>query len=61
MPPTGNQTRSSTEISLGARAHTATIDSAITTPIKRYALGPPGHPTGDRSPLPALNRNEVKV
>jgi len=60
MSPGANP-RPWTEISLGARAHTATIDSAITAPVKRSALGPAGRPPGDSSPLPALNRNEVEV
>jgi hypothetical protein len=43
-----------TEIRPGARAHTAS--SAGPAPVKRFALGPPGRPTGDRAPPPALNR-----
>jgi hypothetical protein len=57
----GANPRSWTEISLGARAHTTTIDSAIAAPVKRSALGPPGRPAGDRSPRPALNRKDVEV
>jgi hypothetical protein len=61
LAQTGANPRSRTEISLGARAHTTPTDSAITAPVKRYALGPADRPTGDRPPLPALNRNEVEV
>ena len=57
----GANPRSWTEISLGARAHTATIDSAVPALVKRYALGPAGRPTGDNPPHLALKRNEVEV
>jgi hypothetical protein len=46
---------------MGTRAHPATIHSAITTPAKRSALDPPGRPTGDSTPLPALNHNDLEV
>ena len=44
-----------TEIRPGARAQ-APSASAATAPVKRYALGPPGRPRGDRAPPPALNQ-----
>ena len=53
MSPTHN-TGSPTEISPGARAHTT--HSASTAPVKRYALGPPGRPAGDRAPPLALSQ-----
>ena len=61
MSPAGKANpRSWTEISLGARAHTPT-NSASTAPVKRYALGSPGSPAGDRPPRLALTSNEVEV
>jgi len=53
MSPT-LKTGSRTEISPGARAHTT--HSASTAPVKRYALGPPGRPAGDRAPPLALSQ-----
>ncbi len=43
---------------MGARAHTPPTSSASTAPVKRFALGPPGCPTGDRAPPLALDHNE---
>jgi hypothetical protein len=43
---------------MGARAHTPP-PSASTAPVKRFALGPPGRPRGDRAPPLALNHNQV--
>ena len=37
----GANPRPWTEISMGARAHTTSPNSASTAPVKRYALGPP--------------------
>ena len=45
------------QISMGARAHTPPT-STSTAPVKRFALGPPGRPTGDRAPPLALDHNE---
>jgi hypothetical protein len=53
MSPTRSHPGPRTEIRPGARAH-ATPTSAATAPIKRFALGPPGRPRGDRAPPPAL-------
>jgi hypothetical protein len=50
--------RSWTEISLGARAHT-TNSAATGAAVKRFALGPPAAPRGDRTPPPAQNHNDV--
>jgi hypothetical protein len=56
MSPTrSHPTGPRTEIRPGARAH-APSDSASTAPVKRFALGPPGRPRGDRAPPPALNK-----
>jgi len=55
MSPTRSHPGPRTEIRLGARAH-APSDSAATAPVKRFALGPPGRPRGDRAPPPALNQ-----
>ncbi len=57
----GANPRSRTEISLGARAHTATIDRAIAahqSSAARSALRAARR--GDRSPLSALNRKDVE-
>jgi len=55
MSPTRSHPGPWTEIRPGARAH-APSDSASTAPVKRFALGPPGRPRGDRAPPPALNQ-----
>ena len=43
---------------MGTRAHT-NADSASTAPVKRYALGPPDRPAGNKHPLPALDHNQL--
>jgi transposase len=53
MSPTRSRPGPWTEIRPGARAH-APSDSAATAPVKRFALGPPGRPSGDRAPPPTL-------
>ena len=55
MSPTRCHAGPWTEIRPGARAH-AQSASAATAPVKRSALGPPGRPSGDRAPPPALNQ-----
>jgi hypothetical protein len=54
----GANPRSCTEISMGTRAHTTPIAPGP-APVKRSALGPAGHPPGDRTPKLALTHNEV--
>ena len=54
MSPTRSHPGPRTEIRLGARAHTPVPASAATAPVKRFALGPPGRPRGDRAPPPTL-------
>ena len=44
-----------TETRPGARAQTSS-DNPVAAPVKRFALGPAGRPSGDRAPPPALNR-----
>jgi hypothetical protein len=61
MSPAGSQPQVVDRDKPGARAHTATIDSAVPALVKRYALGPAGRPTGDNPPHLALKRNEVEV
>jgi len=56
MSPTRSHPGPRTEIRLGARAHTPVPASAATAPVKRFALGPPGRPRGDRAPPPALDQ-----
>src|SRR5436309_4920516 len=56
MSPTRSQPGPWTEIRPGARAHAPLSDSAATAPVKRFALGPPGRPRGDRAPPPALSQ-----
>jgi hypothetical protein len=58
MSPTRSHVGPRTEIRLGARAH-APSDSAVTAPVKRFALGPAGRPTGDRAPPPTLNQQST--
>lgn len=53
MSPTRSQPGPSAKVSLGVREHEP--HSAGAAPVKRYALGPPGRPTGDRAPPPAAN------
>ena len=53
--PTRSHPGPRTEIRPGARAH-APSASAATAPVKRYALGPPGRPRGDRAPPPTRKR-----
>ena len=55
MSPARSHPGSWTEIRLGARAHPPS-DSAATAPVKRFALGPPGRPRGDRAPPPTLKQ-----
>jgi hypothetical protein len=55
-PRPGPTPGSRTEIRMGTRAHTPT-SSASTAPVKRFALGPAGRPTGDRAPPLALHHN----